>query len=674
MPAPYPEPDDALTEALEADDDGQAVLAEIERQARAERDRRYPEPTQGDIMAYYDRFRRTWSQWRDTVDDFRDLRYQRDDTPAKWKRNLRDGRRFHSRMAQNEINRRVSSQYRAQPQVTIASSGEGKASRKRQQKEQRWANRLIQWLDRGSIKQRYRNIDALYDCGKSALEIYLTDAYDDIDTEPRTYEDPRTGEVRTETAREVRKRTESQMRGRRPIGWRWLDGRTFDVERDEQGDRCRAIVVERKPYAQVAQALRNRGIEIEEREKLRQLANNAAWSWPEDVGTDEGDTVLTMRYYDRRWYCYIVEGQIKDGPREHGLPGVPVIDAFGRVTSASNLADAIEGALWGMEGQELAVNDMMTLALDVAYTYSRPRFAVKTAPDGMVPESGDGKPPMLDLSNENGVPFLPPGAEVVNVLQGFEPMLQMPLLSLLMSFWQRGAVNPVAQGQAPGANAAGYTVAALTANAEEIDYPEVAAEQAQLGDVVDFVRRMVRDTIKDTVYLLSPLRDDDPNGQAEWLGLGPEDVSEASAEVIVDAQAENNKLAKRQSLIEGHRGGYVSKRRVQTQGYQIEDTEAEDREIAVEQGWQRLLPWIVEQAMAAVGAALQPEDTGPPSGGAPQGDAIDPSAMRAMGGAPAPVNPPTVGAQQAAASRGPLPDQAAYAGQGNGYVPPNVRQ
>ena len=117
-----------------------------------------------------------------------------------------------------------------------------------------------------------------------------------------------------------------------------------------------------------------------------------------------------------------------------------------------------------------------------------------------------------------------------------------------------------------------------------------------------------------------------------------------------------------------------SKRRVQTQGYQIEDTEAEDREIAVEQGWQRLLPWIVEQALAAVGAAMQPEESGPP-GGAPQGgDAIDPSAMRAAGGAPAPVNPPTVGAQQAAASRGPLPDQAAYAGQGNGYMPPNVRQ
>ena len=72
--------------------------------------------------------------------------------------------------------------------------------------------------------------------------------------------------------------------------------------------------------------------------------------------------------------------------------------------------------------------------------------------------------------------------------------------------------------------------------------------------------------------------------------------------------------------------------------------------------------------------ALGSTASGPPSGGAPQGDAIDPSAMRAMGGAPAPVNPPTVGAQQAAASRGPLPDQAAYAGQGNGYVPPNVRQ
>lgn len=653
-------------------EDGAEDVIRIAREQRdAELAKLYPQPEIGDILELVDRQRALWQTWRNQTIANRDQRYLKDELPKKWRKGQQDDRRFYTRLTHNEIERRVTSHLRAQPRVQILPTGPTKA--KQAEKEQRWSNQLIDWMSSGlEIDQRERFIDGLYDCGLSAYEVYLTGAYDDLDLEPKLIRDRKTGETREETDREIERRLEEQMRGRRPFGIRWVDGLAVYTDQDEQGT-SRAVIVERKPYPQVYREMLKRGTEIADKETLKEHGQAVGWTWPEDVPADEANLVTTVRYYDRRWYCLLVDGAPVDGPREHLLPGVPVFPAYGRTTSASNLADAVQGATWGMQSLELFLNDQLTIASDVAFTYRRPKFVVKTPIDGAVPEpASNGAPPILDLSGD-GAPYTPPGAEVVNILQGFTPMLQAPMVQLALQFWGRSAVNPVAQGEAPGANAAGYTVAALTSNAEEVDTTRVKAEEKAWGRVVDFVRRMVRDTIGDTVYLTAPVEDATGGDSVEWIGLGPKDVSESPAIVKVDLGGDQNKLAKRQSLLEGNARGVVTRRRLQVEGYDVKDPDVEDFEIAVEQVMDQIKPWILKQAIATVGLMMQDEQAQMQGGGAP----VDPAAMRANGGAPAPVQPPSVGGDLAAASQvSGVPGQAqmANAGQGNGYMPLPVRQ
>lgn len=658
----------------------EGLADEAEAAARAPLERRYPEPTEGDIAEFHDRNRRLFNDWRTAAFAYRDVRYQRDTLPKKWQRDLKDGRRFYSRLGHNEINRRVSSQLRNRPQITVLPIQEDRGARDKAAHETRWLNALPKWLEDGSPDLRSQTVDCLYDCGQAAFEIYLTDAYDDIDTAPRMITDGDT--EREETPREILKRTREYMTGRRPFGMRYVDGVNVYVERDEDGTLCRGLVVERKPRKQVWNALRRHGSTLSETDLSNPDAHGGQWAWPENdpMGAHGLDTVTTARYYDPVWYAYLVDGKVVDGPKRHGMPGVPLIVGHYRRTSASQVADSIEGAIWGMAGMEVWVNDIMTLASDVQFTFSRPKFAIEADKDGVI--DGDpktGEPRVFDVSGSNGVPQLPPGARLVNVLQGFTPMLQAPLLQFVMGLYGKSSVNPVAHGESPGASPAGYTVSALTSNAEEVDLTAVEAEARMWGEACDYIRRLIRDTIRDTVYLTASLGDATMGGQAQWLGLSPPQITEAPCIATIDPTSDSNRLAKRQSLEEGQGKGFTSRQRVQREGYQIQDTDAEDKQIAVEFAKKEMLPKIVEMAMQWVQLAIETEMGGGPGPGGGQ----SPPGPSGPGipGVPAEPQPPTVGAAMSAMSQPePISDGGAMnaatqnAGQGSNYIPPPVRQ
>jgi len=355
------------------------------------------------------------------------------------------------------------------------------------------------------------------------------------------------------------------------------------------------------------------------------------------------------------------------------------------VTSSPNVDEQAEGICFGMESMELAVNDMMTLALDVQYTYSRPKLVIETPVEGQLMVDANDKPTVLDLSNANGVQQLNPGQRVTNVLQGFQPFLQLPLLGTVMNLWQRSGLNPIAQGESPGAAPAGYTVATLTDNATTIYEDLIRNEAVTYGRVVDFARMIVKETLKERVVLAAPVVEGKTT-ETQWLGLGPEQVSETPCIVTIDPTTDSNRMAKRQSLMQGHKEGYVPRRVVQVEGYGADDPEAWDEELVLDAGTKQLGSWAIDSAMRRV-QMLEQEAAAPPSGAGsglvgPDGQPIS-SRMVGTGGPnsgmPAAPQPPTVGAELAAASSpfdvrpGPaaMPAAAALAGQGGNYIPPN---
>ncbi len=668
--------------------DGAAITAQLAADQTALLDKLYPAPTEREITDLYATLRSREQAWRNSALRERSRRYMRDVTPEKFKKNLQGDRRFYSRMTHNEIARVVGAQTMNAPKVIILPSGDTPKARDAAAKETRWSNQLLQAFERLSAKPiRRRVVDCQNEIGKAFYEVYLTGSYDDLETEPRIVADPSSGMEREETPTEVLKRTEGDLQSRRlPIGLRYVDGLSAFVEEGDEGV-SRALIVEYKSRRTVFESMLKKGIDLSE------MADPApqAYGSPTDYPQTSGDrTIETIRYYDQRWMAYLVNGKLVGEIEEHGLPGVPVFPVWGMVTGSPNEDEQVEGICYGMESMELTVNDLLTLAVDVQYTYSRPKFVIETPIDKDImrnaPGSPDaGKPAVVDLS-QPGVVQLNPGQKLVNVLQGFQPYLQLPVIQTVMSLWQRSGLNPIAQGESPGASPAGYTVSTLTENATSV-YEDCVRNEAQAWSrVVDFCRKMVRDTIKERVYLSAPVMDGTKAG-SEWLGLAPDDVSETPAIVTIDPTSNANRMAKRQSLQEGNKQGFIPRRVVQLEGYGADDPSAWDDEIILDAGEQQLAQWSVQSAMEALQAFGQQAQAPPPGSGlvGPDGQPVSSADPRFAGaGTPAPPNPPSVGAEQAAASHGGVfgtkpgpaafPSAAARAGQSsNGYIPANQK-
>lgn len=663
----------ALEQELLAGGDGDLV-DELEQQAAPAKES-IPKPTVGDIMSGYRQEHSRLNEWRRWAMRERERRTERDETPLHMIRDMKDGRRFYSKFTDNEINRVVALQTQNPPKAIVPSAGNTATARKNAQIETRWVNQILPTCERVAANPiRRRVVDCQNEIGRAAYELYMTDSYDDVDTERRPIEDPATGEVRLETAKEANDRLDGEIQSRRPpFGVRYVDGLSLYYRPDDRGVR-RAWIVEKKPYDDIDADLRTRGKSLGD----YGVPDPGAEGWPEETPTPV-PTCTTIRYYDRRWYAYIVDGVAVDGPREHMLScGVPVFPVLGMVTGNPDAQYAARGICWGMESIELGIDDLMTIALDNARTYRKPKFIIETPLTGDIArDPATGKPIVLDLSNPNSVEQMVAGQKLVNVLQGWNPYEQQGLVGQLQQLWVRNGLNPVVQGESPGAATAGYTVNALQGGSTREYENNLENEATALAKLFDAARLVVRDTIGERTFLAAPMKED--NTGVEWLGLAPDQVTETPCIVEIDPTSEANRLAKRQSLMQGNKEGFIKRSRVQSEGFAIDDTDAEDDAIAIDLAVQQLAQLALQDAMSTVrGMNQQQPQMG--SGLVDQhGNPLPPS------GGPPPPQPPPVGAGLAAASQqgtaeppsgfetrpGPaaLQPATALAGQGRNIVP-----
>lgn len=663
--------DDAVAELGLAD--AGDLAAEADKRRMEGMLKRYPQPEKGDILALYERQRKLWGQWRNMVEKEHERRYLQDRLPDKWQKNLKDGRRIFSRLSHNEINRRVSAQTRNPPRITIMPKGTTEKALSAAAHETRWCNQLMRALNRKNRGFRRQFVDNQYEAGISAYEIFLTDDYDSLDTKRRMVRDSKTGIEREETAAEANRRLDADLMGLMPIGIRAVNSMSFYVDRDRDGI-CAALIVEKKPWRHVVAEAARAGVELKDDPKTPR-PNDPGVPANTSTASPQWDMVETVRYYDRVWMAWMVNGHVIGKVEQHRLPGVPVILGYGLTTSSANMDEAYQGVCWGLDSIERAINDQLTLAHDVSFTYSRPHWIVETAPGSTtIPdEANASRPKVLDMSDPSKVIQLNPGQVIKNSLEGWQPFVALPLLQVDFDIWQRNGANPITQGESPGAATAGYTANLYTQNSETLYEDFVEDEANTWGEVCDFVRQMIKHSLRERVFLDVP-GIGDAKGTIEWLALGPDDISDAPAICEIDPTSAANKIAKRQSLMDGNAGGFVSKRRAQEEGFDIEDPQAETEEVYIERGLDQMFPQIVQMAQETARAALQPPPAPPPPGAggpAPQ-QVVDPNA---------PPPAPPISAADNAASNGtgflPGPDgnlnpAVADAGQGGTYVPGNA--
>ena len=625
------------------------LKAEVESRRKSDLDIRFPKPEANEVQSIIDRLLRDEASCFAQINKGRESRYLHDSLPDKWQKNLQDGRRFYSRLSHNEILRVVGIQTRNPYKFRVPPRGATKKARDRAQKQTRWANQFFPAMERKTGKGLRRiAVDGQNGDGRSAWLVYLTDSYDNLDLEKKQYESDTEYMARTD---------EDLMGARTPFGLRALDRLQFVLEEDEDGVAV-GILREEKPTNAVWNEIRHRFGE-DEYEKRGLPGMGVPGSSPDYQPLNKSsETVECTHYWDRRWHVYIVDNKVIDGPEEHGLPGVPIIPIDGITTSSKDRAEQFQGITWGMTSLELATNDLLTRELDTAFTYQRPRLAIEqTRPDGVIRGSQE-KPYRLNLQDE-GIPELLPGQKIVNLFQGWEPYSVDSILNQLQVFWQRSGLNPISTGESPGADPAGYTVNTLMGAAQNLYEINLDNEARAAGQVIDFIRLLIRDVIRQPVYLSAPMSDKSAGG-TEWLGLGPEDIDETPVETSIDPLSDVNRLALQAALRQGNKEGYVPRSEVQVKGYGADDPDMWDREMVIEAAMNQLTLMAIEEAKMRIYG--RQEQDGPVLN---TGDGQTREATMPKGSTPAATNAPALGGEMASASQG-----GSVSGQNNGYTPP----
>ena len=624
------------------------AVKDADRAVARKKRREYPKPTQMDLANTKERLEAIWHDWRygttsvfneDGVQDstvadgipglyrIRAMRYHRDQMPAKWRELLNIPTRVRSNLTALEIERTVALATRNAPKVEIKASSKAPDGRERADKETRWAQFLLAALERQAGEALVRMFaDALFEGGMAVFEVYLTDAYDDL----RRGEDESEEDYLARSDADIMERAEQ---GALPVGVRVPDPIGVLVGRDDRGT-SELIISERKPYREVFQDLQDR-LSQDTIAELR-LPKPGDTGWPSDggfsptAGTPGGD-VDTDRYYNRYWYVYSVGGKIIEC-KPHGFPDVvPAIASWGNVTSSSNLAEKIQGIAWGMVEQEQAINDRFTFDQNFDFTYGQPKPVIETDKDA--PGRGTG-PRTVDLTRPGHAPVLEPGERIRDAYGDFRSRMSPQFIDGIMALRQANGINPIASGEGPGSDPSGFAINSLQASAQmryEILFDNLGRA---IGMLIDLIRKAVKyGPIDDQVFVPVETKD----GLVEFLGLGPDDISNMPANAYIDPMNDVNRLATRQSLIAGNQAGYTPKWVVQRDGFGADDPEAWDNDMALEVAESQMLLQAIEEAKARVAAARPPQLVGP-DGKTPIGSgarkAGDKDEMEALGGIP----------------------------------------
>jgi hypothetical protein len=645
--------DDEILEEIMPDESRQ-----VRRAKTRKANREYPKPTEQDVITLKNDLEGEWQEWRfgttfgvggGNSEDFlgasdfengaatmsngipglarvRQLRYHRDQMPAKYLRYMNSNYRFRTNWTASEIDRTVALATRNSPKVTIAPGSREPKAADIADRETRWSQYLLPTLERQAMKPLFRMFaDGLFEGGLAGFEIFLTDSYDDLDLE----------QDEDESDDDYLARTDDQLMrasaNRLPVGIRVPDPMSILYREDDLGI-CQLLIVETKPYQIVFNELSAK-MSPEQITKA-QLPKPGTSGWPQYYdsgwGTPSGN-VLTVRYYDRRWYGFMVAGRWVDGPVEHRMPGVPFIPAWGTTTSSSRRAEQLQGVAWGMVEMEQATNDLLSTALDIEMTYGRPKPVIETSENGQLRDPSMG-PQTIKLDDPDKAPELMPGQRLKDAYAEFGSRLSPGLLNVMMSIRAQSGMSPISAGESPGSDPSGFAVNTLQA-AGQMRY-EILLDNfgRAIAMLVDFIRRMIKEgPISDKVFV--PVMNQ--KGEIEYLGLGPDDITSMPAEVFIDPMNDVNRLAIRQSLIAGNQAGYVPRAIVQAQGYGADDPRMWDNQIAEDVADQQLMGMALEVAKMRIAMQNTPQDMGLVGPrGEPLRKAGDDNELRGLGGLP----------------------------------------
>ena len=614
------------------------AVARQERARSARMDRRFPKPTEGDITAIKRRLENEFRLYHEGtpdrhgtnterpawgmpgIDGVREIRFGQDGLTEEVKDRLHnESLHIRTGYTHREITNVVSSIMQNRPVVTVAKSGPTAEDEDIAIRQEVFCSAVLEaFEDYARQPLWWRAVDNLAEDSLGAFELYETPERFEVDPEDEI----------------------DVFRRAMPLGVRTVDPRSLYYDFDDPSNPI-VVICERKARRHLYERREARLSSTDAKEAAERPKpwTDGSPSEASEYGYNiEGeDEVETIRYYDRRWFCYMVGSELVTC-EEHPFTDVPVVIGWGPINGSSKTSERHIGITSSSANLERALNEFSTVTLDQKIAFNGPKMAIEQDKDA--PSDADGVT-NVDLSSEgvDSVPQLPPGARVVNMAREMMTPTDPYMFGFLQGQLGQGQMNPVATGQSPGADPAGFAINALQQGAQ-LPYGALYENYANmLARLLNLVRSYIKHN--DELFSLQVNRDDD---HVEWLDLTADDITDVPVKVTIDEIGPQQRAAVAAYYRDGVQAGLVGEPEAMQKGYGQRDWRVTKRQIQKDQLWKMLTPVvlqeIVRRAMPEVYAMQmggQPQE----GGGAPQGEAD--ATAQTTGAVPADQERPGIG-------------------------------
>ncbi len=632
--------------------DVQDTLAE---QFSSPRIARIPEPDLTYIYALRDKGIRDLATKREQIANIRKNRYGRTTTPPKLLMTLKQVTRIFSGLSNNEINTVAASLTRNFPEIVIAAESDT---------QQKFFSAFLQWQDKRNLGGWIRpTVDSQAESSISFWEWYVDPEIEDLEIEQRM----------DETSAQYKARTGPLFRKAGPI----LRVRNLDPESciwDPLAEELKYFLIAERKSSPIVQrelmaALQKKG-EAKDEEDPR-LPGEYDRGAPYQGGYSFLNGTLdveTIKYYDEKWYCYIVAGKVIEC-EPHGFSTIPIEMVPGIITGTANPADRTQGIVHTLWANEEMQDTLLTCAVDDALTFGRPKVAITADKDTLaMPPGDDGHVPTVDLTDPTKTPYLPPGYKIQDAYGGFKVDGEHPEQDRLSMFWQRATMNEVSSGSSPGSDVAGYTVNALQTASLTRYSPFITSLQHAIERSIERIVRPYYQRLGVDISIASP------NKLEPWITLKVKEIDDTPVVCIISPLADIQKMQITQLLAQLKNSGVLSGYTAAEASPMVADAAMEQKRKDLEFFHQMLLQRAAEDQLQKMypPAPIQPGAPGSPSPG--PGGPLSPGSTT---GPPAPPSPggPALGdarptnfgqGQQGALPAPPMPPTAPGMGPGQG--------
>lgn len=263
-----------------------------------------------------------------------------------------------------------------------------------------------------------------------------------------------------------------------------------------------------------------------------------------------GRQATVIEYWNREWRALFVKspkgGMILGDPWYHGFGRVPYFIAGAYQTGETDTALQHIPLLWPLYPEAEENNRLHTLRSSAAVFFGWPTYYIKTIVNNQLVLDPDTQKPKVFVAKPGEAPQLLPGQEIV----AFNPPTGFDLQEALRDSddrIRRYALPPIATGNAPSGDSAGWNTQMLRHFLVTLLDPLVSGRAQQMAELWRFVLWSVKNVVKETVWVNAELSGDavhNRTAKREPIGISPDDIVDYDIAVKIDPELETNEIAR----------------------------------------------------------------------------------------------------------------------------------